>query len=77
MTPQSLLYHPDAFALVMADLHKPTSGVETTTVRSKELGISIRMVQQYQISSDQEPCRMDILYGWATLRAPLACRIYS
>lgn len=77
VTPQSLLYHPDAFALVMADLHKPTSGVETTTVRSKELGISIRMVQQYQIGSDQEPCRMDILYGWATLRAPLACRIYS
>lgn len=77
VTPQSLLYHPDAFAMVMADLHKPSSGAETTSVRSKELGISIRMVQQYQIGSDQEPCRMDILYGWATLRAPLACRIYS
>ena len=76
-TPQSLLYHPDAFALVMADLHKPSSGVETTTVRSKELGISIRMVQQYQIGSDQEPARMDILYGWATLRPQLACRVYS
>ena len=77
VTPQSLLYHPDAFAMVMADLHKPSSGAETTSVRSKELGISIRMVQQYQIGTDQEPTRMDILYGWATLRPQLACRVYS
>lgn len=77
VTPQSMLYHPDAFALVMADLHKPSSGVETTTVRSKELGISIRMVQQYQIGTDQEPTRMDILYGWASVRPSLACRVYS
>lgn len=76
-TPQSLLYHPDAFTMVMADLHKPTSGVETTAVRSKELGISIRMVQQYQIGNDQEPARLDILYGWATLRPELAVRCYS
>lgn len=74
-TPQSMLYHPDAFTLVMADLHKPSSGAESTTVRSKELGISIRMVQQYQIGTDQEPTRMDILYGWATLRPSLACRV--
>lgn len=77
VTPQSLMYHPDAFALVMADLHKPSSGAETTTVRSKELGISIRMVQQYQIGTDQEPTRLDILYGWASLRPQLACRVYS
>ena len=77
VTPQSLLYHPDAFAMVMADLHKPSSGAEATTVRSKELGISIRMVQQYQIGTDQEPTRMDILYGWASVRPSLACRVYS
>ena len=59
----------------MADLHKPSSGAETTVVRSKELGISIRMVQQYQIGSDQEPTRLDILYGWATIRPSLACRV--
>lgn len=75
VTPQSLLFHSDAFALVMADLHKPSSGAETTVVRSKELGISIRMVQQYQIGSDQEPTRLDILYGWATIRPSLACRV--
>ena len=75
VTSQSLLYHPDAFALVMADLHRPQSGAEATTVRSKELGVSIRMVQQYQIGTDSEPTRLDVLYGWATLRPTLACRV--
>jgi hypothetical protein len=75
VTSQSLLFHPDAFTLVMSDLHRPTSGAEATVVRSKELGISIRMVQQYQIGTDSEPTRLDILYGWATLRPTLACRV--
>jgi len=75
VTSQSLIYHPDAFVLVMADLIKPRSGAVATTVRSKELGISLRMVEQYQIGTDQEPCRLDVLYGWATLRPQLACRV--
>jgi len=75
VTSQSLVFHPDAFCLVMSDLHRPTSGAEATVVRSKELGVSIRMVQQYQIGTDSEPTRLDILYGWATLRPTLACRV--
>lgn len=75
VTSQSLIFHPDAFVLVMADLVKPRSGAVATTVRSKELGISLRMVEQYQIGTDQEPCRLDVLYGWATLRPQLACRV--
>jgi len=39
------------------------------------LGVSIRMVQQYQIGTDSEPTRLDVLYGWATLRQTLACRV--
>ncbi len=76
-SPQSFVYHPDAFAFVMADLMKPSAGCKSTTVRSKELGISIRMVEQYQIGSDQNPSRLDILIGAATLQARLACRIYG
>lgn len=75
VTSQSLLYHPEAFALVMADLHRPQSGAEATVVRSKELGVNIRMVQQYQIGTDSEPTRLDVLYGWATLRPTLAVRV--
>jgi hypothetical protein len=74
-SPQSLVYHPDAFAFVMADLIKPGAGASATTVRSKELGIAIRMVEQYQIGTDQNPSRLDILIGAATIQARLACRV--
>jgi hypothetical protein len=74
-SPQSFVYHPDAFVFVMADLMKPSAGCKATTVRSKELGISIRMVEQYQIGTDQNPSRLDILIGAATLQARLACRV--
>lgn len=72
---QSMVFHPDAFAFVMADLVKPTSGAKATSVRSKQWGIAVRMVEQYQISTDQNPCRLDILIGAATLQARLACRV--
>lgn len=75
VSPQSLVYHPDAFAFVMADLAKPGAGAEATSVRSKALGFSIRMVQQYQIGTDQNPSRLDILIGAATLQPRLACRV--
>jgi hypothetical protein len=75
VSPQSFVYHPDAFAYVMADLVKPGAGATSTTVRSKALGFSIRMVEQYQIGTDQNPSRLDILIGAATLQARLACRV--
>ena len=76
-SPQSLVYHPDAFAFVMADLMKPGAGAESTTVRSKALGFSIRMVEQYQIGTDQNPSRLDILIGAATIQARLASRVWG
>lgn len=76
-SPQSLVYHPDAFAFVMADLMKPGAGAESTTVRSKKFGFSIRMVEQYQIGTDQNPSRLDILIGAATLQARLAARVWG
>jgi hypothetical protein len=76
-SPQSFVYHPDAFAFVMADLMKPSAGCESTVVRSKAAGVSIRMVEQYQIGTDQNPSRLDILIGAATLQARLACRVWG
>ena len=70
-------YHPDAFALVMSDLDMPQGVWAAERVRSKELGISIRFVKAYDIFSDQSPARLDILYGWKTIRPELAVRIAS
>lgn len=73
-SPQSMIYHPDAFAFVSADLVRPGAGAVATTVRSKQFGIAIRMVEQYQIGTDQNPSRLDILIGAATVQARLAVR---
>ncbi len=75
VSPQSLVFHPDAFAFVMADLTDPNGGAKATFARSRDWGISIRMVQQYDLTSDQNGCRLDILFGAAPLQPRLACRV--
>jgi P22 coat protein - gene protein 5 len=37
----------------------------------------MRIVRQYDISTDQFPCRIDILYGYKAIRPSLACRIHA
>lgn len=75
VSPQGMAYHRDAFTLVCADLEMP-SGVDMAARRSDpQLGISMRLVRQYDINGDLFPCRIDVLYGWKTIRPELACRI--
>ena len=71
--PMSLAYHKDAFAFATADLPIP-EGVHFAA-REQMDGVSIRIVRQYDINNDNIPCRLDILHGYETLRAALACRI--
>lgn len=71
----SLVYHKDAFTFATADLILP-NGVDFAA-REVMDGISMRIVRQYAISSDTMPCRLDVLYGYKTLRAQLAARILS
>ena len=70
-----LAFHPDAFTLVTADLPLPKSVDMAARVADEDLGISIRAIRDYSIDSDTWPCRLDVLFGWATLRPELACRI--
>jgi hypothetical protein len=37
-------------------------------------GISMRIIQAYDINNDKYPCRLDVLYGYKTLREQLAVR---
>lgn len=71
--PQHLAYHEDAFAFATADLEMP----EGVHFASREMldGVSVRLVRQYDINNDNIPCRLDLLHGYKTLRAALACRI--
>jgi hypothetical protein len=71
----SLAFHKDAFTFATADLVMP-QGVDFSA-REVFDGLSMRIVRQYAISSDTLPCRIDVLYGYKTLRAQLAARILS
>jgi P22 coat protein - gene protein 5 len=74
-TPRAMAYHPDAFALGMADLVLPGGVDIAERANSKELGASIRLVRAYDINQDRFPFRADVLYGVTTLYPELACRI--
>jgi hypothetical protein len=73
---QSLLFHPEAFTFVSADLID-VSKFGAWGARQVMDGISMRIARQYDISSDTIPCRIDVLYGYKTLRPQLACRVIA
>lgn len=71
----SIVFHKDAFTFATADLIMP-NGVDFSSRQVMD-GISMRIVRQYDIVNDRFPCRLDVLYGYKTLRAQLAARILS
>jgi len=70
--PENLAFHKNAFALVMVPLAKPEGAWGSVAT---EAGFSIRVVKDYDINTDDEICRMDVLYGVKTIYPELACRI--
>jgi hypothetical protein len=71
----SLLYQKDAFTFATADLVMP-KGVDMAA-REVFDGISMRIVRQYDINNDRFPCRLDVLYGYKTIRPQLAARLHN
>lgn len=69
----TLAYHKDSFCFATADLVLP-EGVDFAA-REVMDGISMRIVRDYSISADTFPCRIDILYGYKTIRPETACRV--
>ncbi len=69
----SMAYQKGAFAFATADMIMPR-GVDFA---SREVfdGVSMRIVRQYDINTDKFPCRLDVLYGFKTIRPQLACRL--
>lgn len=71
----NLAFHPDAFTFASVDMVLPEGVWMADRIVSKSSGISMRAVKAYDINTDQAPLRLDVLYGWATLRPELAVRI--
>ncbi len=74
---QSLLFDPGAFAFVMADLPAKLAGAVAGRFNSKEDKISMRYVDQYNISTDQLPRRLDSIGGVACILSYFALRAWS
>ncbi|MBS0359825.1 MAG: hypothetical protein JSR98_00485 [Proteobacteria bacterium] len=69
----SLAYQKGAFAFASADMVMPR-GVDFAAREAFD-GVSMRIVRQYDINGDKFPCRLDVLYGYKTIRPQLACRL--
>ena len=72
---QNLVYHKDAITFATADLLLP-QGVDMAA-RAVHNGISLRVVRQYDINNDRMPCRIDVLYGYNTIRPQMAVRLWG
>jgi hypothetical protein len=75
LSPANLVFHRDAFTFACADLPLPKGVDMAARVSSKQLGMSVRMVRNYDIVNDRFPCRLDVLYGWKTIYPELAARV--
>lgn len=70
---QNLMYHKEAFAFVTADL--PLMADSESCVRRVQDSLSMRVWKGADIINDRLLMRIDILWGFKTIRAPWACRI--
>lgn len=73
---QNIAWHPNALTMAMVPLHLPT-GNGALASRADYNGISIRLVNQYDITLDKEITRADILFGLKPQNPDFACRITS
>ncbi len=73
--PQNIAFHKDTFIVATTDLEMP-EGVHFSA-REVMDGISMRVVRQYRIGTDDIPTRCDLLYGSVTARPETGCRIWG
>lgn len=67
-------FFDEAITLATADLPIPTKGV-VAAERAAIDGVSMRMVQSYDVINDLFVTRMDILYGWCVPRPEWIVRV--
>lgn len=71
--PQNMVFHKNAFALVMADLEMPDGAV--WKARESKNNFSIRVIKWYDGENDEEKIRLDVLYGVSAIYRDLATRL--
>jgi hypothetical protein len=72
---QNMAFHKSAFRFCSVPLIMP-KGLDMVGQESKD-GITVRMVQDYDVVNDRMVLRADVLYGMANVRPGWAARITS
>lgn len=67
----NLAFHKNAFGLVTVPLELPDGAA--FKARESHKGYSVRVVKDYDIDTDEDVIRLDIMYGVKTLYPELAC----
>ncbi len=72
--PVNLAYHRNAFVHAMARMYMP-EGLGVSGAQKTYNGFSIRLIRDFDIANDKNPCRIDVLSGFAAQRPEWACRL--
>ena len=70
---QNLMFHKNAFALVVVPMVKPAGAVDVA--RESYKGISARLIPYYDGTNDVSNYRFDVLYGVKTIDNRMAVRM--
>jgi len=73
--PQNLAFHQNALALVTVPLELPDSAV--FKARADWRGYSIRVIKDYDIDTDDEIIRLDIMFGVKAIYPELGVRVWG
>lgn len=72
---QNLVFHKNAFALVVRPLVLPPGSVDGARATDSQTGLSVRVIPYYTGSTDTSVWRLDVLYGVAPVYPELATRL--
>jgi len=72
---QNIAMHKSAFTLAVADLPLPMGVHNASRASSKAAGLSVRIIGQYDVQSDNFFTRLDCLYGWKAVYPEMAVRL--
>lgn len=76
-TRQGLAFHKEWMTAAFVDLELPQGMAMSARAKSNQLGIAIRIVKGYDIKTNKELCRLDVLFGARQMYGDFACRVVS
>jgi len=72
---QALAFHKQWLTAAFVDLELPKGMAMAARAKSDKIGISIRIVKGFDIKTNQELCRLDVMFGIKQLYEDFCCRV--